>query len=33
MNVKNIIDKLFKEHDATDEELLYLLDNITFTEQ
>lgn len=33
MNVKEIIDKLFKEHDATDAELLYILDNITKEEQ
>ncbi|MGL4571103.1 MAG: [FeFe] hydrogenase H-cluster radical SAM maturase HydE [Clostridium sp.] len=29
MNTKNIIDKLYKEHNATKEELLYILDNIT----
>lgn len=28
MNTTNIIDKLYKEHNATEEELLYLLDNI-----
>ncbi|MGL4849456.1 MAG: [FeFe] hydrogenase H-cluster radical SAM maturase HydE [Clostridium sp.] len=33
MNIKNIIDKLFKEHDAKDEELLYILDNITDEEK
>ncbi|MEG1481990.1 [FeFe] hydrogenase H-cluster radical SAM maturase HydE [Clostridium sp.] len=29
MNTKNIIDKLYKEHNASKEELLYILDNIT----
>lgn len=28
MNITHIIDKLYKEHDATKDELLYLLDNI-----
>lgn len=29
MKIKNIIDKLYEEHNATREELLYILDNIT----
>lgn len=33
MNIKNIIDKLYKEHDASREELVYILDNITKEEQ
>lgn len=33
MKVKDIIDKLYKEHNATRDELLYLLDNITLKEQ
>lgn len=33
MNIKNIIDKLYKEHNASREELVYLLDNITEEEQ
>ena len=33
MKVKDIIDKLYKEHNATRDELLYLLNNITLKEQ
>ena len=29
MKIKDIIDKLYEEHNATREELLYILDNIT----
>ena len=33
MDIKNIIDKLYKEHNASREELIYLLDNITEKDQ
>ena len=33
MDIKNIIDKLYKEHNANRDELIYLLDNITEKDQ